>query len=225
MTQEQNEIWSLLFNRQLKNIERHACSEYRQGLDRIAFNPGHIPTIVELNEKLGGCGWTITNTRVRYLSALQWARFIGKGKFPVTTYLRGKDELDFTPEPDMFHDIFGHLPFLLHEDTLRLVNVFAKKMLTADRETIEKIVAKLWWFTIEFGLIRENGEIKALGAGLMSSFGELRHSTDRNVHNRDFTIEAAIQENPAVYSFHNGYFIVDSVAELAKQLEEYFKTI
>ena len=223
MTIEQNEIWKVLFNRQRKNIEEYACKEFREGLERMAFNPQRIPTIGELNQKLRGCGWTITNTRVRYLTALQWARFIGKGKFPVTTYLRSRDELDFTPEPDMFHDIFGHLPFLLHEDTLRLVNLFASKMLTSDKQTIEKIIAKLWWFTIEFGLVREDGEIKALGAGLMSSFGEIRHIAGAN--NRDFTITAAIHENPAVYSFHDGYFVIDSVAALTRELENYFKTI
>lgn len=223
-TQEQNNIWNKLFTRQLPNIEACACTQYKQGLKAIELQSDHLPTIRELNSKLSHvCTWHTTHTQVRYLTALQWARYIGRDTFPITTYLRSIEELDFTPEPDMFHDIFGHLPFFFSEDSLALTNLFAQKMLTADQETVENIVAKLWWFTIEFGLIREGNEIKAFGAGLMSSFKEIKHAL--TAAHQPFTIQDAIKEDPAVYSLHNRYFVIDNINTLRIALETYFKTI
>ncbi len=224
-TQQQNSIWKTLFKKQLPNIEKFACKEYLDGLKKIEFTPDSIPTVRELNKKITpSTGWRIEHTIIRYLSASQWITLIGKDVFPITTYLRSMEELDFTPEPDMFHDILGHLPFLLHNDTLRLTNLFASTMANIKKEDIHKI-ANLWWFTIEFGLINEGDTIKAFGAGLMSSFGEIQHALDAKTLKKPFSIRAAIQEDPAVYSFHNGYFVINSVNQLIEELNDYFKEL
>jgi len=224
-TQEQNKTWELLFSRQLANINRNACEEYLEGFKKLALPHSNIPSLFDLNEKITlASGWTVFRTKIRYLTDLEWSNSMEKKMFPITNYMRSRSELDFTPEPDMFHDIFGHLPLLMNREVADLIELFSHAYIKADKDNI-KTIAQLWWFTVEFGLIQENGKIKAFGAGLMSSFGEMNNVMSRRVSKKPFSVKKILNKQRAVNSFHNELFVIKSVSDLRGELQIFFNSL
>ncbi|HIH41764.1 TPA: hypothetical protein HA239_05115 [Candidatus Woesearchaeota archaeon] len=142
----------------------------------------------------------------------------------ITDYMRTWEELDFTPEPDMFHDIFGHLPFMTLKQYTAIQDMFAPAFIRATLEEQENI-KRLAWFSTEFGLIKENGEVKIFGAGIMSSKGEIENVVSGKVPILPFTIENVLKRNKAIYSFNKELFIFNSVEELKQELGKYFDPI
>ena len=121
-----------------------------------------IPTVNEINNEITPrTGWKIERTKVRYSDAVPWYLKFSEKIFMITDYMRTWKELDFTPEPDMFHDIFGHLPFMTLKDYAEIQDLFAPAFIRATPEEQENI-KRLAWFSTEFGLIRENGKVKIL---------------------------------------------------------------
>jgi phenylalanine-4-hydroxylase len=127
----------------------------------------------------------------------------------ITEYIRDKSDLDYTPLPDVWHDTFGHLPLMLNQRYAHLVYDFAHKMLKYSKEE-RKGMGSIWWYTIEFGLIREEGEIKILGAGLASSYGESVHALSGAVDLRPFDPDYIATIKPSPHEFHKELFILDS---------------
>lgn len=217
-TKNDHQVWQLLFARQLSNVQQFACKEFLEGFEKLGLPADHIPDAEWLNEKIHPVsGWSIVRTTVRYLNDDQWADHMRNKKFPTTNFLRSKDELDFTPEPDAFHDIFGHLSMLMSPKLLEILNVFSNFYATKDT-THQFEIAQLFWNSLEFGLIKEAGVVKAFGAGLMSSFGEIKHVTTKEQKTRPFTLENGIEKPRAVASFHQEFLLIDSVEQLKKEL-------
>src|SRR3989304_5646150 len=156
--------------------------------------------------------------------AVPWYHHFAKRQFLITDYMRGRHEMDFTPEPDMFHDIFGHLPFMVLPDYTGLQDMFAPAFARASPEQREDI-KRLAWFSTEFGLIREAGKIKIFGAGLISSSGEMENVLSGNVPLLPFTVENVLAHDKAIWSFNNTLFVFDSLAALKADLAAYFDTI
>ncbi len=222
---EQHAIWADLYARQIPNIRQYACSDYLQGFDILSMNPERIPTLSELNAVITPpTGWRTVRTVVRYSDATAWYPHFAKRQFLITDYMRGRHEMDFTPEPDMFHDIFGHLPFMVLPEYTALQEMFAPAFLRANDEQRENI-KRLAWFSTEFGLIREQDELKIFGAGLISSFGEISHIMAGKTPIQPFTIENVINNEKAIYSFNEILFEFDSIAALKAELKLYFESI
>jgi phenylalanine-4-hydroxylase len=140
--------------------------------------------------------------------------------------MRGWDELDFTPEPDMFHDIFGHLPFMVLPRYTELQEMFAPAFQRAGaREKLQEDIKRLAWFSTEFGLIRENGDLRIFGAGLISSAGEIENVMAGNVPTLPFKIENVLKRDKAIYSFNDVLFVFDSLDALKAELASYFDTL
>ncbi|MBI3413627.1 MAG: hypothetical protein HY051_06160 [Candidatus Aenigmarchaeota archaeon] len=221
-TGEQNETWKILFNRQVENIKKFACEEFITGFENLKLSGSRIPSLLEINRRLmPATGWKAVRTPVRYLSDKQWAKHMARREFPITNFIRGRKELDFTPEPDLFHDIFGHLPLLMNPEVAELIEIFSEEYRRADKKKLRR-VSQLWWNTVEFGLIRENREIKAFGAGLMSSFGEIQKLKPGGAKVVQFSIQRGIQQPRAVASFHTEYLVIESVSELIEDLKGFF---
>lgn len=138
--------------------------------------------------------------------------------------MRSWDELDFTPEPDMFHDIFGYLPFMVLPEYTALQELFAPAFLRADPDQRENI-KRLAWFSTEFGLIRENGDLKLFGAGLISSAGEMEHVLAGNVPLQPFEADTIVNFDKAIWSYNHQLFVFDSLEELKAKLKDYFDSI
>ncbi|QYK51270.1 MAG: hypothetical protein KF701_01960 [Anaerolineales bacterium] len=224
-SQEQNAVWRELYARQLPNVHEFACREYLDGFARLNLPAEHIPQLKDLNAVITPrTGWSTVRTTVRYSDAVPWYHHFAKRQFLITDYMRGRHEMDFTPEPDMFHDIFGHLPFMALPEYTALQDLFAPAFLRATDAQRENI-KRLAWFSTEFGLIRENGELKIFGAGLMSSFGEIRHVMAGKTPVRPFTVANVIGYEKAIYTFNEVLFVIESIEALKAELAAYFESL
>ena len=176
-TDEQHAIWEDLFaGIQQPHFMEHVCQEYLDGFDLLQLDPHHIPTVAHLNEHITSqTGWQIERTAVRYTKADTWYQKFAKRIFLITDYLRTRDQMEFTPEPDMFHDIFGHLPYLTLPFYAAIEDKFAPAYLNATTEERE-VIKSLAWYSTEFGLVMENNRIKVFGAGIISSRAEFAHT-------------------------------------------------
>jgi phenylalanine-4-hydroxylase len=225
LIEEQNKIWQELYRRQLSRVKQHACQEYLDGFEILDLPEDRVPDLDFLNEKMiPRTGWKVVRTAVRYSDAVAWYAHFARKQFLVTDYMRTWDELDFTPEPDMFHDIFGHLPFMVLPGYTDLQELFAPAFHSASPSQKEDI-KRLAWFSTEFGLIRENGAIKIFGAGLISSAGEMENVLAGKVPLLPFKAETIVNFDKAMWSFNHQLFVFDSLEELKGELRRYFISI
>ena len=174
---EQHGIWADLFAgiHQTYLLE-HICQEFKNGLALLQLDPRRIPTVVHLNERITPqTGWRIERTAVRYTIADDWYAKFAQRIFLITDYLRTRDQMEFTPEPDMFHDIFGHLPFLTQGFYARIEDKFAPAYIKATQAERE-VIKRLAWYSTEFGLVMEDNRIKVFGAGIISGRSELTNT-------------------------------------------------
>jgi len=176
-SEEQHAIWADLF----AGIHRpylleHICSEFKRGLELLQLDPHYIPTVAHLNKHITPqTGWRIERTVVRYTLADDWYKKFAQRIFLITDYLRTRDQMEFTPEPDMFHDIFGHLPYLTQEFYARIEDKFAPAYLKATQEEKE-VIKRLAWYSTEFGVVMEDNRVKVFGAGTISGRAELANT-------------------------------------------------
>jgi phenylalanine-4-hydroxylase len=224
-SQEHHLTWETLTKRQLPKVSRYACREYLEGFELLAPPLEHNSSLEHLNARITPrTGWKTVRTAVRYSDAVAWYESFARREFMVTDYRRAWDELDFTPEPDMFHDIFGHLPFMTLPRYTALQDLFApafQRATPAQREDIKRLA----WFSTEFGLIRESGEIKIFGAGLISSSGEMENVISGTVPVLPFTVENVLRQDKAIWSFNKVLFVFDSLEALTGELTAYFNKI
>ncbi|HLA07785.1 MAG TPA: hypothetical protein VJ022_10105 [Anaerolineales bacterium] len=174
---EHHAIWADLFARiHQPYLLEHICREFINGLGLLQLDPQRIPTVAHLNERITPrTGWRIERTAVRYTVADDWYKKFAQRIFLITDYLRTRDQMEFTPEPDMFHDIFGHLPFLTQPFYARIEDKFAPAYMKATQAERE-VIKRLAWYSTEFGLVMEDNRFKVFGAGIISGRRELTHT-------------------------------------------------
>lgn len=224
-TKEQNSVWTTLFANQVGNTKKFACKEYLTGFDILNLPKDKIPHLDYLNEKITPrTGWQTTRTNIRYSDALPWYQHFAIQEFIVTNYLRNREELNFTPEPDMFHDIFGHLAFITNPEYVELFSMFSKAYLKATPEE-QKNIGRLAWFSYEFGMIKEGNDIKIFGAGILSSVGETVNVMQGKTKLTPFIIENVLRRNKAITDFNKELFVFKSIKELKKELNRYLEPI
>lgn len=218
----QHEVWTTLMARQQENVEAHACSLYLRGAEILELPSDRIPNLSHLNSRITPrTGWRVVRTPVRYSTAVPWYTQFARRRFMVTDYIRSLEELDFTPEPDMFHDIFGHLPFMLLPEYTELQEMFAPAFFGTDEEGQEAI-KRLAWYSTEFGLIKEAGDLKVFGAGLISSSGEIQNVMQGKVEIQPFTVENVMEHEKAIWSFNDTLFWFSSLEALKEELARGF---
>lgn len=176
-TEEQHRIWADLYAGIYQPyFLEHLCREYQIGSELLNLDPQRIPTVAYLNERIRPrTGWRIERTAVRYTPADDWYIKFAQRVFLITDYLRTRDQMEFTPEPDMFHDIFGHLPYLTQEFYARLEDKFAPAYLKATQAEKE-VIKRLAWYSTEFGLVMEDNRFKIFGAGIISGRAEFANT-------------------------------------------------
>ncbi|MBE7432727.1 MAG: hypothetical protein HS100_02320 [Anaerolineales bacterium] len=171
---EQHAIWADLFaGIHQPYLTEHICAEWKIGMELLKLDPRGIPTVKHLIDHITlRSGWTIERTVVRYTLADDWYKKFAQRVFLITDYLRTRDQMEFTPEPDMFHDIFGHLPFLTQKFYADIEDKFAPAYMKATQEERE-VIKRLAWYSTEFGLVVQENRIKVFGAGIISGRKEL----------------------------------------------------
>ncbi|MBV6452516.1 MAG: hypothetical protein MHPDNHAH_03274 [Anaerolineales bacterium] len=171
---EQHAIWADLYAGVHQSyLLEHICAEWKRGMELLELSPKGISTVAHLNERITPrTGWRIERTVIRYTLADDWYKKFAQRVFLITDYLRTRDQMEFTPEPDMFHDIFGHLPFLTQEFYARIEDKFAPAYMKATQEERE-VIKRLAWYSTEFGLVVQDNRFKVFGAGIISGRKEL----------------------------------------------------
>lgn len=220
-SEHESETWRLLYQKQLPRVQDHAHSIWLEGLDKLDLSADGIPDFAELNERFKALvDWELVSTDVQFSDGQEWFEHLAKREFLITEYIRERKDLDYTPMPDIWHDAFGHLPLMANRRYADYVQRFAEHALNfskADRKSL----GSLWWYTIEFGFMMENGEMKAFGAGLMSSPGEMDHAYSDTVQKVPYSLEAFEQIDPSPRAMHNKLFILDSMEQLEQSVEDW----
>jgi phenylalanine-4-hydroxylase len=223
-SEQQHAIWRDLFAGVYKShFLEHICQEYKDGFALLQLDPQRIPTVAYLNERIQPhTGWRIERTAVRYTLADDWYAKFAQRIFLITDYLRARDQMEFTPEPDMFHDIFGHLPYLTLDFYARIEDKFAPAYMKATQEERE-VIKRLAWYSTEFGLVMEHNRFKVFGAGTISGRAELANTIMEFYRlNRDCVIDfsgdafAQLQEHFLTHE-EDIHRIVAGVNELHRQ--------
>ena len=212
------ETWRFLFNRQMEFLPRRVCEEYLRGTKVLNFSPDRIPALRDLSHVFyKTTGWKIA--RVPGLIHEQnFFEMLRRKVFPSTDYIRGKDELDYTPAPDLFHDMFGHMPLLTDSSFASFYQMFGEAALKAEGMD-RKYLETFHWFTVEFGLIRQPEGMRIYGAGIISSKGEVQHALSTDVKVVDFDVEKIINQEYDVWHLQPILFAINSF----EQLEDGFK--
>ncbi|HEX6290264.1 MAG TPA: amino acid hydroxylase [Herpetosiphonaceae bacterium] len=221
-TEEDHETWHKLCVRQMELVRDVACREFFEGFPKLALDFNRLPDRDVMAQRIHSfTGWTLADAQNAYLGPTEWFEHIAACRFPVTDYIRKPDELDFTPLPDLFHEYFGHLAFFTLPEFADIARRYGEVYLKARTEEQQLAIARLWWFTIEFGFVRENGELKVIGAGLLSSPGELLHALRPEVPKHPVDINRIAKTPSAAYSYHDEYFILDSLQHWRDVIDAY----
>ncbi len=213
-TAGEHATWRKLFARVEPLWARHASAAFLRGVERLGPSRRGIPHLERINARLAALTGFQAVGVGGYLDPADFFGCLAARKFPTSLTIRDAARLDYLPEPDIFHDVAGHAP--LHTDRVfadTLVR-FGKLAASCGRAGIEA-AARLFWFTVEFGLIRENGRLKAYGSGLMSSAGELRHALEaQGVERLPFDLERAVGQTFSIDRYQPRLFVIESFEQL-----------
>jgi phenylalanine-4-hydroxylase len=207
------ETWSLLFNRQVDLLQGRAGEAFLRGIKALGFRKDRIPSLRELSYRLKEeTGWRVARVP-GLIHEKDFFRMLADRIFPSTDYIRGREELDYTPAPDLFHDIFGHMPMLTEPSFADFYQLFGQAALNGTGEYRPRL-ERLHWFTVEFGLIREEDGYRVFGAGILSSKGEVVHSLSDSVEVRAFAPEDVVEQEYDVWHLQDVLFALGSFNQL-----------
>ncbi|MDX1991818.1 MAG: amino acid hydroxylase [bacterium] len=213
--------WSQLWDKQFPQLPHTASRLWLDGVDKLRLTRDRIPDFEQLNRRLQDLvGWELVSTDVIFSDGQTWFEHLARRQFLITEYIRERKDLDYTPLPDIWHDTFGHLPFMADPRYADYIEKFAHHALKFAKEE-RKSLGSMWWYTIEFGFMLEQGEMKAFGAGLMSSPGELQHALSDEVEKVPYSLEAFEQIDPSPHEMHRKLFILQSFEQLEDSVEDW----
>ena len=218
-TKEDFEVWKILFDRQIKQFPTHASKEYLDGLKVANFETGIIPDFNETNEILmDTTGWQLAVVP-GIVPDYTFFELMANKRFPATTWLRKMKELDYLEEPDMFHDVFAHVPLLTNQHFVDFLEELSKIGLEyVGNEYAIQLLSRVYWFTVEFGLIQEEEGLRIYGAGILSSVGETQFSLSGAPPKHAFDIEHMLDTPYRKDVFQTQYFITESYAQLYESI-------
>ena len=218
-TAEEHGVWDRLFARQVPYLGSRIVTPFLEGIPRLGLDQPGIPDLDRLNGRLEPLtGWRCVSVPGLVPDDAFFA-MLAERHFPIGNFIRSPDSLDYLEEPDCFHDIFGRVPMLAHEPVARLMQAMGRLGVQAIAAGSGETVSRLYWHTVEFGLARESGDVKILGAGLASSFGEAHFAIEADVPRPRFTLSDAANTGYRSDAFQPLYFVSDSLEEVAAELE------
>jgi len=220
-TREEHRVWDLLFARQQAALKGKAVDDFFRGLDVLRLSKPGIPDFEELNERLfARTGWTIVSVPGLVPDEIFFAH-LSKRRFPAGNFIRAADSLDYIEQPDVFHDVFGHVPLLAQPAVADFMQAMGAEGLAAlDAGALHRL-ARLYWYSVEFGLARERSETRIYGAGLLSSFGESRFALESDAPRRSrFDLRQVLRTRYRSDAFQQAYFVIDGFADLLRLLND-----
>jgi phenylalanine-4-hydroxylase len=213
-TDEENAVWHDLFVRQMKLLQNRACKEYLQGIEDLGITANKIPQIPDINSRLRALsGWEVAPVPA-LIDFQAFFELMSEKKFPAATFIRTREELDYLQEPDIFHEIFGHCPLITLPVYADFMYEYAKLGLKANHKD-RVMLARLYWFTVEFGLIQTTEGLRIYGGGILSSLGESKYCLDSDKPVRKMLEPVDAFRTPyRIDIFQPLYFIINDFSEL-----------
>jgi len=214
-TDDEHDIWNTLYAQQIDVLKGRAVSEFYAGLAVLDLNQGGIPDLSKLNPKLKALtGWEVVMVPHLVPDDVFFTHLANK-RFPAGRFIRGRDQMDYLQEPDVFHDIFGHVPLLAQPVFADYMQAYGRGGLRALKYDCLKNLARLYWYTVEFGLMKTPEGMRIYGAGIVSSRTESVFSIDDPSPNRlHFDLERVMHTNYRIDDFQQVYFAIESFEQL-----------
>ncbi|MEO5628908.1 MAG: phenylalanine 4-monooxygenase [Thermomonas sp.] len=212
-----HDVWRQLYERQREILSGRACDEFLQAQDAMGMTPDQIPKFSELNAVLSAAtGWTLMGVE-GLLPELDFFDHLANRRFPVTWWIRRQDQVDYIEEPDLFHDLFGHVPLLMNPlfgDYMQAYGRGGVKAHAIGPDALQNLT-RLYWYTVEFGLIQQADGLRIYGSGIVSSKGESIHSLESAAPNRiGFDLQRIMRTRYRIDTFQKTYFVIDSFQQL-----------
>jgi phenylalanine-4-hydroxylase len=213
-THEENLTWQLLMERQLKVVEQRACDEFVLGLKKLNFRKDRVPQCVEVSEILKAeTGWSVVPVPA-LIPLSQFFNLLANRQFPAASFIRVREELDYLQEPDIFHELFGHCPMLTHQGYADFIQWYGDAALHTDKK-IQSILGRLFWFTIEFGLLQTPDGMRIYGGGILSSFSETLYALESHEPQRKpFNLLHVLNKSYRYDVIQDCYFYLNNLDEL-----------
>lgn len=214
-TPQEHAMWDQLFARQSAMLPGRAVPEFIQGLDILRMSKPGIPDFDELSERLmAATGWQVVAVPGLVPDEVFFDHLANR-RFVAGRFIRTPQQFDYLQEPDVFHDVFGHVPLLADPVFADYMQAYGAGGLRAAGKGVLANLARLYWYTVEFGLIRRAGELKLYGAGILSSYGESIFALDDASPNRiGFDLERVMRTNYKIDDYQQSYFVIDSFESL-----------
>jgi len=224
-TPEQHDLYSRLFARQLRLVHGRACDEFLRALKHLDMAE-RIPRFGQVSELLGrATGWQIVAVP-GLIPEEAFFRLLSQRRFPVTVWLRTPEEFDYIVEPDLFHDLFGHVPLLFDPVFADYMQAYGKGGLKALHYNALELLARLYWYTVEFGLIDTPHGVRVYGAGILSSPGELERALiDPSPLKIRFDLRRVLRTRYEIDDFQKTYFVIDAFGQLFEETAQDFAPI
>jgi phenylalanine-4-hydroxylase len=224
-TAENQETWRVLYDRQMAYLANNASEVYLSGARSINLVRDHIPYLEgpqSVNKFLMPLtGWQ-SKAVPGYLPAKAFFACLARREFPTTIVIRSRESIDYLPEPDIFHDIFGHVPLHADPTFADFLQTYGKAAVSTDDPHHTERLARLFWFTVEFGLIREGGRNRLYGSGLISSPGESAHALDsKDVDRRPFDLETVCNTSFEIDHYQPILYVLESFDQLRDAMNTY----
>jgi phenylalanine-4-hydroxylase len=214
-TETDHAIWRKLYDRQASMLQGRVCDEFLQGLTTLGMERDRVPEFDQLNEMLmRATGWQVVAVPGLVPDEVFFDHLANR-RFPASWWMRKPEQLDYLQEPDCFHDVFGHVPLLINPIFADYMEAYGKGGLKAARLGALDMLARLYWYTVEFGLIRTPKGLRIFGAGILSSQGESIYSLDSASPNRiGFDLRRIMRTRYRIDTFQKTYFVIDSFEQL-----------
>ena len=220
-TPAEHAMWDRLFERQSKMLPGRVSPAFLKGLDVLRMSKPGIPDFDELSQRLTKLtGWKVVAVP-GLVPEEDFFRHLANRTFVAGRFIRTPEQIDYLEEPDIFHDVFGHVPLLADPVFADYMQAYGEGGLRSLEFGAMHQLARLYWYTVEFGLIREDGDLRLYGAGIVSSFGESRFALDDPSPNRiGFDLERVMRTQYRIDDYQQTYFVIDSYADLLRQTLE-----
>ena len=213
-TTEQHGVWAELVRRRMPQLEQNAALEYLDGFETLCLPYDRLPNLAAVSAKLERrTGWNVTPVS-GFMPAPAFFEMLAARRFPTTTWLRKRDSLEYTPEPDIFHDVFGHVPMHAHPVFADFLAHYGQLCARINDEAILERIGRVFWYTVEFGLIRQHGQVRVYGSGLISSNGECSNVIGGGCAVKSFVLDEVLRTPVKVDEMHRLLFAIESFDEI-----------
>ncbi len=217
---EDHAVWQTLYARRMETLALTGSAVFLEGAATIGLGPDEVPDLRRVNARLAArTGWSAVPVS-GFLPAREFFACLAERRFPTTVTIRSMAQLDYLPEPDIFHDVFGHVPLHAHPVFADFLQRFGQAASRAVTEEQVEAMARLFWFTVEFGLVQEGGRVKVYGSGLISSHGDAANALGPQCERRPFSLAAVLAQPFQIDRLQDVLFVVDDYAQLFQAVEE-----